>query len=68
MKDKPMNISRRDWFAGQALAGLLASPDPQVHERTLEGIAEWSVSVADTTIRLLDAKPDPNAGDAEKTP
>lgn len=43
-------MSLRDWFAGQALAGLLASPDGSVYRHTIE--TERTSSPAPTVAAL----------------
>ena len=54
MSDK--EISRRDYFAGQAMAGLCAATCPDgtwAHDRF--SIAKRAINYADTIIELLDA-------------
>lgn len=46
-------MSLRDWFAGQALAGELASQNPECAYAGCEGAAEvssWAYSVADAML------------------
>ena len=43
-------ISMRDYFAGQALAGLLA--DPTTHDMTQDAISGACFSQADSMIRI----------------
>ena len=46
-----MNISRRDYFAGQALNGLLAN---KIDNYPPELMAEWILKYADSLIKKLD--------------
>ena len=54
-----MGMTLRDWFAGQALAGILASPSRQ--NEPAQGndkiLAEWSYLAADAMIAAREAKP-----------
>lgn len=42
-------LSLRDWFAGQALVGLIASNDPEAGDR-IEEIPWYAYSIADAMI------------------
>ena len=48
-------ITRRDWFAGQALAGVLANPnmsraDPDEDKSDMQVIAEAAFGIADAML------------------
>ena len=50
-------VALRDWFAGQALVGLIPAPAlPGVSRLTLEGMAESAYEHADAMLRAR-AKP-----------
>lgn len=48
-------MSLRDWFAGQALAGLLAEPQPEDGEPELGLGRDYAANVAAAAYRLSDA-------------
>jgi hypothetical protein len=43
-------MSLRDYFAGQALAGIMA--DPSVDDADKHGIAKWSYRMADAMLEV----------------
>lgn len=43
-------LSRRDWFAGMALAAIIANPDGN----SLSKLTGWAVEYADALIAALD--------------
>ena len=47
-------LSRREWFAGMALQGIMASNDCGIGHIP-EKAAQWAVRVADAICRELDA-------------
>ena len=45
-------VALRDWFAGQALVGLIPTPrSPGVLPMTIEGMAEQAYKYADAMVR-----------------
>ena len=47
-------MSLRDWFAGQALAGL--SANPTAYDVAVETLAKWAYEQADAMIKTREAK------------
>jgi hypothetical protein len=50
-------MSLRDWFAGQALVGLLSSCDDQ-SRGTIESFVEYTYEIADAMLKLREANHD----------
>jgi hypothetical protein len=48
-------LTKRDWFAGMALQGLISDKD-----LTFEKTAEWAILAADQLIWALENTEDPN--------
>jgi hypothetical protein len=49
-------MSLRDWFAGQALAGMLGCPERQYFEAKTTVLADWSYQAADAMLAARKAK------------
>ena len=47
-------MTLRDWFAGQALAGL--SANPTAYKFSVETLAKWAYEQADAMIKTREAK------------
>jgi hypothetical protein len=50
--NEEQGMTLRDWFAGQALAGLAANPDFATYDR-----AEWAYRYADAMLKAREPKP-----------
>ena len=50
-------MTLRDWFAGQALAGLYGSEEIQEHEWGNETIAHFCYDMADAMLKAREVKP-----------
>jgi hypothetical protein len=48
-------MSLRDWFAGQAMMGMLAGPDPE-DPATQRGVAEHAYRQADVMLKVREGK------------
>jgi hypothetical protein len=51
------SMSLRDWFAGQALAGMLACDDLTTSDAN--ALARWAYQYADAMIAARETKPSP---------
>lgn len=49
-------MSQRDWFAGQALAGLCANPSETFSQQSAKTIADWAYGQADAMLKARAAK------------
>ena len=50
-------MTLRDWFAGQALAGVTSSVNDEISVGQVEGIAEIAYALADAMLRAREVKP-----------
>ena len=58
---KAVDLGLRDWFAGQALVGLIASNDPGAGDR-IEEIPWYAYSIADAMLAARTAREASDAG------
>ena len=58
-------MTLRDWFAGQALAGILSNPDLYYTDEEAESLAVRTYAIADTMLKERDKKPDGGTSPAD---
>jgi hypothetical protein len=55
--NEEQGMTLRDWFAGQALAGVTSSVNDEISVGQVEGIAEIAYALADAMLRAREVKP-----------
>lgn len=56
MNVNELPVSLRDWFAGQAVAGWLASTPPEETLQTPEDVAVYAYKVADAMLKAREER------------
>jgi hypothetical protein len=55
--NEEQGMTLRDWFAGQALAGVTSSVNDEISVGQVEGIAEIAYALADAMLKAREVKP-----------
>jgi hypothetical protein len=55
--ERVSGMTLRDWFAGQALAGVTSSVNDEISVGQVEGIAEIAYALADAMLAAREVKP-----------